>query len=250
MHGDSHWSGYLDILNRGGLTYPSQDLADFVAHRFSSLDIASPLITQYASSISMKYLSEEILNILADQVYFSCEKHLSKVKRITISININTYYNNKQKIAIDSVRKQQVVDFKARQRHKWYYISSLITNFVWSKHYSPLPNCVGGATLFFWKFTTLFPTIRTPQTKKIEVTANTPNLLRPPPPPKLRFWEKHFRDFPKLAIILLISYSFWPNRVSSTQRISYSTVTYGYYLLQSPPPNLCIFFIFPPPLNY
>ena len=118
MHGDSHGSEYLDILNRGGLTYPSQDLAYFVAHGFSSLDFASPLITQYASSISTKYLSEETLNILADQVYISCEKHLSKVKRMTISIIINTYYNNKQKIATDSVRKQQVVDFKAKQRHK------------------------------------------------------------------------------------------------------------------------------------
>ena len=56
----------------GGLTYPSQDLADFIAHGFSSLDIASPLITQYASSISTKCLSKETLDNLADQVYFSC----------------------------------------------------------------------------------------------------------------------------------------------------------------------------------
>ena len=71
----------------GGLTYPSQDLADFIAHGFSSLDIASPLITQYASFISTKCLSKETLDNLADQVYFSCEKHLSKnVKRIAISI--------------------------------------------------------------------------------------------------------------------------------------------------------------------
>ena len=32
MHGNGHGSEYLDILNRGGSTYPFQDLADFVAH--------------------------------------------------------------------------------------------------------------------------------------------------------------------------------------------------------------------------
>ena len=114
--GNTHGSEYLDVLTRGGLTYPSQNLADFVAHGFSSLDIASDLITQYASFVSTKRLSEETLNNISEQVLFSCEEHESKVKKIAISIIVNTYYNNKQKIATDGVRKQQVSDFKARQR--------------------------------------------------------------------------------------------------------------------------------------
>ena len=118
MAGNNHGSEYLNILTRGGLTYPSQSLADFVAHAFSSLDVASDLISQYTSFTSTKILSEETLHNLVDQVYFSCEEHARKVKKIDISIIINIFYNNKQKITTDSVRKQQVTDFKARQRSK------------------------------------------------------------------------------------------------------------------------------------
>ena len=63
-------------------------------------------------------LSEEILDSLAEHVYFSFEEHAKKVKRIAISIIVNVFFNNKQKIATDNVRKQQVIGFKARQRSK------------------------------------------------------------------------------------------------------------------------------------
>ena len=116
--GNDYGTEFLDILTRGGLTYPSQSLADFVAQGFSSLDIASPLIIQYASYLPTKMLSEEILDSLAEHVYFSCEEHAKKVKRIAISIIVNVFFNNKQKIATDNVRKQQVIGFKARQRSK------------------------------------------------------------------------------------------------------------------------------------
>ena len=118
LAGNNHGSEYLDILTRSGLIYPSQSLADFFAHAFSSLDIASDLISQYTSFTSTKILSEETLHNLVDQVYFSCEEHARKVKKIAISIIINIFYNNKQKITTDSTRKQQVTDFKARQRSK------------------------------------------------------------------------------------------------------------------------------------
>ena len=87
--GNNHGSEYLDILTRRRLIYPSQSLADFVAHAFSSLDIASDLISQYTSFTSTKILSKETLHNLVDQVYFSREEHARKVKKITTSIIIN-----------------------------------------------------------------------------------------------------------------------------------------------------------------
>ena len=52
---------------------------------------------------------KNIIGRNTDQGYFSCEEHASKVNKIiAISFIVNVYYNNKQKITTDSVRKQQV----------------------------------------------------------------------------------------------------------------------------------------------
>ena len=126
LAGNNHGSECLDISTHPVLIYLSQSLADFVAHAFSSLDIASDLISQYTSFTSTKILSEETLHNLVDQVYFSCEEH-ARVKKIVINIIINIFYNNKQKITTDSVRKQQVTDFITTDSVRKQQVTDFIT---------------------------------------------------------------------------------------------------------------------------
>ena len=47
-----------------------------------------------------------------------CEVHRKRNRSTIISTVINCFYNNMQKLAADSVRKEAIVDFKKRQRKK------------------------------------------------------------------------------------------------------------------------------------
>ena len=108
---------YLKILSRGGLIGPSQSLSDFTCHLFSILDIVSPILIKHCSySLSIKSFAEQILKIYYSSVDFTCEKHQEWGIKYVSRIVINIFYNNLQKETTDSVRKDQVKEFKKRQR--------------------------------------------------------------------------------------------------------------------------------------
>ena len=108
---------YLKILSRGGLICPSQSLSDFICHLFSILDIVSPILIKHCTySLSIKSFAEQIFKIYYCSVDFTSEKHQEWGIKYVSRIVINIFYNNLQKETTDSVRKDQVKEFKKRQR--------------------------------------------------------------------------------------------------------------------------------------
>ena len=108
---------YLKILSRGGLTCPNPFLSEFVCHAFSILDFISPIVLKY-SSIPTRNLSERILSKLFDTANFTCQDHQDWGKKFALRIIVNIFYNNQQKASNDSVRKDQIKEFKQRQINK------------------------------------------------------------------------------------------------------------------------------------
>ena len=107
---------YLKLLSRGGLTCPSTGLAEFVCQVFSVLDSISHILQKHANDISIRKAAEILLAKLLDQVAFTCDLHAELGKKWTLRTVVNVFFNDHQKISNDSVRKDQVKDFKKRQR--------------------------------------------------------------------------------------------------------------------------------------
>jgi hypothetical protein len=108
---------YFDLLSRGGLTVPSNSMAEFVCASFSILDYVDEVIMR-AKTSTTRVSAELILQTYAPKSIFTCEKHRDDGYKFTSRIVTNIFYNNKQKIAADEVRKNSVVEFKRRQRSK------------------------------------------------------------------------------------------------------------------------------------
>ena len=108
---------YLNLLSRGGLTVPSPNLADFVCSCFAVLDFVGDHIQKY-QVINVRQVSNNILQQYAPRVDFTCIDHVKWGFNFATKSIINIFFNNKEKIASDSVRKDAVVDFKKRQRLK------------------------------------------------------------------------------------------------------------------------------------
>ena len=67
-------------------------------------------------SISTRTAAEYVLKKYSQRVHFTCEDHAEWGMHYSTKIIINIFYNNKQKIAADSVRKDVVSGFKKRRR--------------------------------------------------------------------------------------------------------------------------------------
>ena len=110
VNSDSIKFNYLNKLSRGGLVIPSIDLLHYV---FAILDCISD-IAKKSSSPERKRV-EYVLSERNDYPSsFLCRNHkhlLSKVSRVIT----NTYFNNEQKKLRDTVRKDNIKDFKQRQ---------------------------------------------------------------------------------------------------------------------------------------
>ena len=56
--------------------------------------------------------AEQVFGIYSPKYSFTCEKHIEKGLIFAIKIIVNIFYNNKQKISSDEVRKNTVERFK------------------------------------------------------------------------------------------------------------------------------------------
>ena len=110
-------SQYLDILNRGGLTKPNASLAEYVCSCFAILDTAHDILFRYSHVITVAAM-KTIDTYQTDEVSFLCQTHRECGRKSINRIVTNIYFNNEQKLKTAQVRKDQVVDFKARQRKK------------------------------------------------------------------------------------------------------------------------------------
>ena len=108
---------YFNLLSRGGLTIPSPSLAELVSSSFAISDhIDAKLAT--LPSVPTRKAAEIILTKYLPPVHFTCDQHQLWGLQFAIKSVINIFYNNKQKITADSVRKDVITGFKKRQRDK------------------------------------------------------------------------------------------------------------------------------------
>ena len=105
---------YFDNLSRGGLTIPSSSLAESVSNRIAILDPADEKITAF-DSVSTRTAAEYVLRKYSEPVRFTCEARVEWGMKSSSRIVTNIFYNNKQKIATDTVRMDVLSGFKSRQ---------------------------------------------------------------------------------------------------------------------------------------
>ena len=77
------------------------------------------IVKKHYESIT-RVSAEQVLGIYSSKYGFTCEKHIEKWLIFVIKIVVNIFYNNKQKISSDEVRKNTVEYFlkKAKVQRK------------------------------------------------------------------------------------------------------------------------------------
>ena len=94
---------------------PSKVFSDFVSHAFASLDIFDKYISKYPS-FRVRDAAVHLLTKYIGEDDFFCDKHRMVGKQRVFKSVANVFYNNKRKIYTDNVRKDEVKQFKKRQR--------------------------------------------------------------------------------------------------------------------------------------
>ena len=112
-----HGNKYLNVLSRGGLIVPSPALADFSCNGFAVLDYVDAIIQRY-SRVSVREAGQYVISKYCPNAMFTCDEHIEWDTKFATQIIVNIFYNNKQKLTADSVRKEAVKTFKKRQREK------------------------------------------------------------------------------------------------------------------------------------
>ena len=105
---------YLSLLSRGKLFVPSKALSEFVCHCFAIIDLLEAEILSMSGK--EKYVRDTAFYILKNfgpKSDFTCS-----LQHFATKIIINIYFNNKRKLAKDSVRQDDVVAFKSTKRQK------------------------------------------------------------------------------------------------------------------------------------
>ena len=107
---------YLKILSRGGLFTPSRLLVDYVCSSFAILDFLEDDIITF--DIPVVKAANYTLKRYGLSPNFACDTHKEWGFKFASKIIVNIFFNNKQKHAKDSVRKEAVSEFKTRKRSK------------------------------------------------------------------------------------------------------------------------------------
>ena len=110
-------SDYLDTLSRGGLTKPTEILAEFVCNGFAVLDSTKDLLLTFPQCIRKASLFT-LERFQVSNNDFMCESHLELGKNLANKMIVNIFFNNEQKIKNSNLRSDQVTAFKKRQRQK------------------------------------------------------------------------------------------------------------------------------------
>ena len=110
---------YFDILTRGGLTIPFFELSEYVSQCFLEvLNYTDKRVLKQCPNLPSRAAGQFILRYHCANVLFTCDYHTAWGGQIAQKIIVNIYFNNKQKITNNSIRKDAVVAFKQRQRTK------------------------------------------------------------------------------------------------------------------------------------
>ena len=107
---------YLATLSRGGLTVPSQVLADYTCGCFAALDYCEERLK--TEKEEARKSSEYILNALYQNSEFTCKLHKEQGFKFAARIIVNVFFNNKRKLANSNLKRDEITSFKARQTRK------------------------------------------------------------------------------------------------------------------------------------
>ena len=107
---------YLNLLSRGGLKTPSQNLCTYVCNSFAILDASSTVISD--SVIPVREAAEYILQNICKNDGFTCEEDDERARKYVNRIVTNVFYNNKRKLTTSSVVNDRVKSFKKSKRQK------------------------------------------------------------------------------------------------------------------------------------
>ena len=103
---------------------PSPALADFSCNEFAVLDYVDAIIQRY-SRVSVREAGQYVISKYCPNAMFTCDEHIEWGTKFATKIIVNIFYNNKQKLTADSVRKEAVKTFKKTTKRKvTYYIDS------------------------------------------------------------------------------------------------------------------------------
>ena len=110
--------GYINILNRGGLTIPSQNLTDYVCTSFAILSFTENYITN--SGIKARNAALKVLSHVhgSNNQCFTCNEHRIRGQTYVNRTIANVFFNNKRKATTFDVKKDEVVGFKRQKRSK------------------------------------------------------------------------------------------------------------------------------------
>ena len=114
---ETNENDYLDILSRGGLMIPSTKIAEYICSCFAILDFSTQFIEKH-KQFTTRQCAEKILETYSPKCIFTCEQHIENGYKFAIRIVTNIFYNNKQKLSSDEIRKDALKNFKKRQRLK------------------------------------------------------------------------------------------------------------------------------------
>jgi hypothetical protein len=112
-HVDTPHNTYLSDLSRGGLTIPSREVSDFVCNGYALLDLLDEHM-----GINVRHMSLVALDKYSPDLAIGCETHKVSNRKFALKVITNTFFNNKQNQATDTVREDGVKSFKQRQRRK------------------------------------------------------------------------------------------------------------------------------------
>ena len=105
-------SPYVERLNRGGLTIPSQSLNTYLQMAFTVIESIESKVLH--SGIPAKILTATLLNLFSTdwESSFSCQSHTQENRKLINCKICNIYFSNLAKAVTETKRKDQVESFK------------------------------------------------------------------------------------------------------------------------------------------
>ena len=89
---------------------------DFIFQTFSIIDFISPTIKTITKNIYVRSVSERVLLYPGYCTNSTFDRHKEWGEKLAARIVVNQFFINEQKHSNYSLRKEQIVDFKKRQR--------------------------------------------------------------------------------------------------------------------------------------
>ena len=117
LTGNTENREYLDLMSRGGLQVPSQELSSYVCWCFAVLEEVFPTITM--NCLPARISAEYFLTKLSVSTYaqFSCAYHSNAALSAANRICCNIFFNNERKRKSAAASDDRVKTFKRQKRN-------------------------------------------------------------------------------------------------------------------------------------